>query len=151
MTSPALRLGISRCLLGEQVRFDGGHKRDQFLTEVLGRYVEWVPVCPEVEAGLGTPREAMRLVGNPLRPSLVSIKSGQDHTLALEVMTNRRLADLEGVDLSGFVFKKILPVAEWNVSERTMSMACPIARAWASSREPSSDGSRLSRSRRKAG
>ncbi|MFZ1502768.1 MAG: DUF523 domain-containing protein, partial [Nitrospira sp.] len=49
MTTP-LRLGISRCLLGEEVRFDGGHKRDLFLTDVLGRYVEWVPVCPEVEA-----------------------------------------------------------------------------------------------------
>ena len=67
MTTSPLRLGISRCLLGEEVRFDGGHKRDTFLTEVLGRYVEWVPVCPEVEAGLGTPREAMRLVGDPQR------------------------------------------------------------------------------------
>ena len=75
MTTAPLRLGISRCLLGEEVRFDGGHKRDNFLTEVLGRYVEWVPVCPEVEAGLGTPREAMRLVGNPQYPRLVTIKS----------------------------------------------------------------------------
>ena len=64
MTTMPLRLGISRCLLGEEVRFDGGHKQDNFLTEVLGGHVEWVPVCPEVEAGLGTPREAMRLVGN---------------------------------------------------------------------------------------
>ena len=109
MTTAALRLGISRCLLGEQVRFDGGHKRDQFLTDVLGRYVEWVPVCPEVEAGLGTPREAMRLVGDPQQPRLVSIRSGQDHTRALEMMTDRRLADLEVVDLSGFVFKKDSP------------------------------------------
>ncbi len=65
MTTATLRLGISRCLLGDEVRFDGGHKRDNFLTDVFGRYVEWVPVCPEVEAGLGTPREAMRLVGDP--------------------------------------------------------------------------------------
>ena len=62
MTTVPLRLGISRCLLGDEVRFDGGHKRDNFLTDVLGPYVVWVPVCPEVEAGLGTPREAMRLV-----------------------------------------------------------------------------------------
>ncbi len=109
MTTSALRLGISRCLLGEQVRFDGGHKRDQFLTDVLGRYVEWVPVCPEVEAGLGTPREAMRLVGDPQQPRLVSIKSGQDHTRALELVTDRRLVDLEAADLSGFVFKKDSP------------------------------------------
>ena len=76
MTTTPLRLGISRCLLGDEVRFDGGHKRDNFLTEVFGRYVEWVPVCPEVEAGLGTPREAMRLVGDPRHPRLVTIKSG---------------------------------------------------------------------------
>ena len=82
MMSTPLRLGISRCLLGEEVRFDGGHKRDEFLTDVLGRYVEWVPVCPEVEAGLGTPREAMRLVGNPEHPRLITIKSGKDHTEA---------------------------------------------------------------------
>jgi len=63
MTEHPIRLGISRCLLGEPVRYDGGHKRDRFLTDVLGRYVEWVPVCPEVEAGFGTPREAMRLEG----------------------------------------------------------------------------------------
>ena len=57
-----VRVGISSCLLGEAVRFDGGHKRDAFLTETFGRFVEWVPVCPEVECGLGTPRESMRLV-----------------------------------------------------------------------------------------
>ena len=57
-----IRVGISSCLLGEAVRFDGGHKRDAFLTETFGPFVEWVPVCPEVECGLGTPRESMRLV-----------------------------------------------------------------------------------------
>src|SRR5207237_382916 len=106
MTTVPLRLGISRCLLGEAVRFDGGHKRDNFLTEVLGRYVEWVSVCPEVEAGLGTPREEMRLVGDPQNPSLVTIKSGKDHTRALEMMTTNRIEALKKLDLSGFVFKK---------------------------------------------
>ena len=57
-----IRIGISSCLLGQPVRFDGGHKRDAFLTETFGRFVEWVPVCPEVECGFGTPRESMRLV-----------------------------------------------------------------------------------------
>jgi uncharacterized protein YbgA (DUF1722 family)/uncharacterized protein YbbK (DUF523 family) len=109
MTGPLMRLGISRCLLGEAVRFDGGHKRDYFLTDVLGRYVEWVPVCPEVEAGLGTPREAMRLVGDPVRPQLITIKSGIDHTDALERMSADRLQGLEGLDLSGYVFKKDSP------------------------------------------
>jgi hypothetical protein len=64
MTSdlPKPRLGVSACLLGEEVRYNGGHKRDRFLTDVLGPYVQWVPVCPEVEIGLGTPRPAIRLV-----------------------------------------------------------------------------------------
>ncbi len=109
MTNSPLRLGISRCLLGEEVRFDGGHKRDAFLTNLLGRYVEWVPVCPEVEAGLGTPREAMRLVGSPAEPRLLTIKSGRDHTRALEAMTAARLPELEELDLSGYVFKKDSP------------------------------------------
>jgi uncharacterized protein YbgA (DUF1722 family)/uncharacterized protein YbbK (DUF523 family) len=109
MTTAPLRLGISRCLLGDEVRFDGGHKKDSFLTDVLGRYVEWVPVCPEVEAGLGTPREAMRLVGNPQNPRLVTIKSGTDHTRALETLTTNRIAQLMELDLSGYVFKKGSP------------------------------------------
>jgi uncharacterized protein YbgA (DUF1722 family)/uncharacterized protein YbbK (DUF523 family) len=107
MRASPIRLGISRCLLGDEVRFDGGHKQDQFLTDVLGRYVEWVPVCPEVEAGLSTPREPMRLVGNPWRPRLMTITSNRDHTDALETMIEGRLKSLH--DLSGFVFKKGSP------------------------------------------
>jgi uncharacterized protein YbgA (DUF1722 family)/uncharacterized protein YbbK (DUF523 family) len=109
MTTVALRLGISRCLLGEEVRYDGRHNLDNFLTEVLGRYVEWVPVCPEVEAGLGTPREAMRLVGDPQNPRLVTIESRIDHTRALETMTTNRIEGLKNLDLSGYVFKKGSP------------------------------------------
>jgi uncharacterized protein YbgA (DUF1722 family)/uncharacterized protein YbbK (DUF523 family) len=109
MTGHPIRLGISRCLLGDEVRYDGGHKRDRFLTDVLGRYVEWVPVCPEVEAGLGTPREAMRLVGDPQHPRLLTIKSGRDHTEALKSMTTDRLRLLKDLDLSGYIFKKDSP------------------------------------------
>ncbi|MBC7837847.1 MAG: DUF523 and DUF1722 domain-containing protein [Nitrospiraceae bacterium] len=108
-TALPTRIGVSRCLLGEEVRYDGGHKRDQFLTDVLGRYVEWVPICPEVEAGLGAPREAMRLVGTPQHPRLVTIKSRIDHTRALETMTTNRLEELKELDLSGYVFKKGSP------------------------------------------
>lgn len=108
MTAP-LRLGISRCLLGDEVRFDGGHKRDHFLTEVLGQYVDWVPICPEVEAGLGTPREAMRLIGDPSRPRLVTIQSGKDQTPALMTMIGDRIEELKQLDLSGYVFKKDSP------------------------------------------
>jgi len=109
MTTSPLRLGISRCLLGEEVRFDGGHRRDSFLTEVLGPYVEWVAVCPEVEAGLGTPREAMRLVGSPQDLRLVTIKTGIDHTHALETMATNRIEELKSLDLSGYIFKKGSP------------------------------------------
>jgi uncharacterized protein YbgA (DUF1722 family)/uncharacterized protein YbbK (DUF523 family) len=109
MTTTPLRLGISRCLLGDQVRFDGGHKRDSFLNDVLGPHVEWIPVCPEVEAGLGTPREAMRLVGDSQHPRLLSIKSGKDHTHALEASAASRIHVLEELGLSGFVFKKDSP------------------------------------------
>src|SRR5262245_17568573 len=109
MTAMSLRLGVSRCLLVDQVRFDGGHKRDTFLTDVLGNYVKWVPVCPEVEAGLGTPREAMRLVGDPQYPRLVTVTSKKDHTKALATMTRHRTQELKELDLSGYVFKKGSP------------------------------------------
>src|SRR5574340_1108440 len=109
MTASSIRLGISRCLLGAEVRFDGGHKEYRFLAEVLGSYVEWLPVCPEVEAGLGTPREPMRLVGDPRRPRLLTIKSGKDHTGALTSMAKHRVAELKKLDLSGFVFKTNSP------------------------------------------
>jgi uncharacterized protein YbgA (DUF1722 family)/uncharacterized protein YbbK (DUF523 family) len=96
-------------LLGDQVRFDGGHKRDSFLTDTLGRFVEWVPVCPEVEVGLGTPREAMRLSGDVESPRLITIKTGVDHTSAMERFSRRRVQELEAFDLSGYVFKKDSP------------------------------------------
>jgi uncharacterized protein YbgA (DUF1722 family)/uncharacterized protein YbbK (DUF523 family) len=110
MTGPAhIRIGISRCLLGDEVRFDGGHKRDAFLADTLARHVEWVPVCPEVEAGFGTPREAMRLVGEPGSIRLVTIKTGLDHTHVMERFSHSRMRELEALDLSGYVFKKDSP------------------------------------------
>ena len=104
-----IRIGVSRCLLGEAVRYDGGHKRDRFLTDVLGRYVEWVPICPEVEAGLETPREAMRLVGNASQPRLVTTKTERDMTKPLAMFAEQKLGTLETADLSGYVFKKDSP------------------------------------------
>lgn len=91
------------------MRYDGGHKRDPFLVETLGRLVEWVPVCPEVEAGLGVPREAMHLrrVGHDVR--LVAVKTGIDHTDALRRVADRRVAALAAQDLCGFVLKKNSP------------------------------------------
>src|SRR5712692_4986716 len=103
------RIGISPCLLGENVRYDGGHKLDSVLIETLGRYVEWVPVCPEVEVGLGTPREPMQLVGDRQALRLVTINTGVDHTEALNRFAQQRVRELEALNLSGFVFKSDSP------------------------------------------
>lgn len=104
-----IRVGISSCLLGQKVRYDGGHKLDRYLTETLGRYVEWVPVCPEVEYGLSVPRQAMRLVGEPDDNRLVTIKTGIDHTQGMREWAENRLADLRESELAGFVFKSKSP------------------------------------------
>ena len=104
-----VRIGISSCLLGERVRFDGGHKRDTFLTDTFGRFVEWVPVCPEVACGLGTPREAMRLVRGPEGPRLMTVKTGIDLTSRMRRFAQSRVAALEDMYLSGFVLKKDSP------------------------------------------
>ena len=109
MTRKTLSIGISQCLLGDKVRYDGGHKRDSFLIEALGRHVEWIPVCPEVELGLGTPREPMRLVGDPQSPRLVTITTGIDHTDAMNRFARQRVRQLEALDLSGYVFKADSP------------------------------------------
>lgn len=104
-----IRIGVSACLLGEEVRFDGGHKRDTFLTGVLDPHVEFVPVCPEVEMGLGTPRETLRLVrrGDGLR--MVTTRTNIDHTDAMNQWARARLDALEIEDLSGYVLKKDSP------------------------------------------
>jgi uncharacterized protein YbgA (DUF1722 family)/uncharacterized protein YbbK (DUF523 family) len=109
MAEDKIRLGISSCLLGEKVRFDGSHKLDRFLTETLGRYVDYVPVCPEVEVGLPTPRETLRLIGKPDDQRLVFSKSGEDITERMTAWAKKRVKELEKEDLSGFVFKSKSP------------------------------------------
>jgi len=103
------RVGISACLLGHQVRYDGGHKRASYLTGRLGRSVEWVPVCPELELGLGVPREPIRLVGRIKAPRLVAAESGRDLTEAMLRFARARVAQLSARDLSGFVLKARSP------------------------------------------
>ncbi|MGD2145492.1 MAG: DUF523 and DUF1722 domain-containing protein [Anaerolineae bacterium] len=106
---PTIRLGVSTCLMGENVRYDGGHKRDRYLINTLGQFVEWVPVCPEVEIGLPVPREAMRLVGDPEDPRLVTIKTGKDYTDRMQSWAVERLEELASTKLHGFVFKSRSP------------------------------------------
>lgn len=103
------RLGISTCLLGEKVRYDGVGKRDAFLTDTFGQFVEWVPVCPEVECGLPVPREAMHLEGDPEAPRLVTRNTHIDHTDRMKKWAGRRLRELDSDDLSGYVFKADSP------------------------------------------
>jgi uncharacterized protein YbbK (DUF523 family)/uncharacterized protein YbgA (DUF1722 family) len=103
------RVGISACLLGEPVRYDAGHKRDGFLVDTFGRHVEWVPVCPELEAGLGVPRPAMRLEREAGRIHLREIASGRDHTARMRRFAARRLRALRAVELCGYVLKKDSP------------------------------------------
>ena len=104
-----IRLGISSCLLGERVRFDGGHKRDSFLVDTFGAFVQWVPVCPEVEAGLGTPRESMRLVSDRDGVRLLTVKSRVDVTDHMQAFVNERVAAIRTDGLCGFVLKKDSP------------------------------------------
>jgi len=104
-----IRLGISTCLLGENVRYNGGHSLDRFLRDTLGKYVEYVPVCPEVECGFGIPRETLRLVGDPKRPRLMTTHTGVDHTERMEAWAGKRVAELENKNLCGFIFKSDSP------------------------------------------
>jgi len=104
-----IKIGISRCLLGENVRYDGGHKWDRFITDTLGIYLEFVPVCPEVECGLGVPREAMHLEGDPQNPRLVTIKNKIDHTDKMKTYARKRIAEMVKEDLCGFIFKSGSP------------------------------------------
>jgi uncharacterized protein YbgA (DUF1722 family)/uncharacterized protein YbbK (DUF523 family) len=104
-----IRIGISTCLLGEKVRFDGGHKRDRYLDDVLGKYFEWVPVCPEVEVGMGIPREAVRLVRNDDRVQMLGVKTQTDWTSAIAEYSNLKVKALHEYCLSGYIFKSDSP------------------------------------------
>jgi uncharacterized protein YbgA (DUF1722 family)/uncharacterized protein YbbK (DUF523 family) len=104
-----IKLGISTCLLGENVRYDGGHKLDRFLTDTLGQYVEYLPVCPEVECGLPIPRESMHLEGDPERPRLVTSRTHEDKTAQMVRWAKSRVVELEKEDLCGFIFKSNSP------------------------------------------
>jgi len=103
-----IKLGISSCLLGEKVRYDGGHKLDKFLTDTLGEYVEYVPVCPEVGCGLGVPRKSMRLEGKPESPRLIVTSTREDMTDRMVNWAQKRVVQLEE-DICGFIFKSDSP------------------------------------------
>lgn len=103
------RLGISRCLLGDEVRHDGGHKRNRYATEVLGEHVEWVSMCPEVEVGMTTPRPALRLIRADGGPRMITIQTGEDWTERMNAYSRDRADSLATEGLDGFVLKKDSP------------------------------------------
>lgn len=104
-----IKVGVSACLLGEKVRYDGGHKHDRYITDTLGRFFTFVPVCPEVESGMPIPRESMRLEGEPDSPRLMTRVSRVDKTGQMLSYCGTKVAELEKADLCGFIFKKDSP------------------------------------------
>ncbi|MBJ6726911.1 YbgA family protein [Geomesophilobacter sediminis] len=109
MSSSQIALGVSSCLLGEAVRYDGGHRHDHYITDTLGKYFRFVPVCPEVGSGMPIPREPMRLEGDPEQPRLMTIKSRVDLTEQMESFCWEKVEALEREELCGFIFKKDSP------------------------------------------
>ncbi len=105
----AINVGISMCLLGEKVRYDGGHKKDLYLTDVLGAYFRWVPVCPELEVGMGVPREPVRLTGTIEHPRMVGQQSGSDWTDRMESYSREKVNGISGMKLCGFILKSDSP------------------------------------------
>jgi uncharacterized protein YbbK (DUF523 family) len=103
------RLGVSTCLLGENVRYDGAEKRDPVLLEAFGDHVEWVPICPEVECGMTVPRDPMHLADDPDSPRLVTTATGEDQTERMQTWIRYRLDELARKDLWGFVLKSRSP------------------------------------------
>jgi uncharacterized protein YbbK (DUF523 family) len=104
-----ITLGVSSCLLGEKTRYDGAHTRDHFITGVLGKWVGFVSVCPEVECGFGVPREPLRLVGDPESPCLISVHTRQDYTPLMLLWARKRVVTLKKEDIGGFIFKSKSP------------------------------------------
>ncbi|NCD31817.1 MAG: DUF1722 domain-containing protein [Spartobacteria bacterium] len=104
-----IRLGISSCLMGEKVRYDGQHKLDHYLRDELGSFVEYIPVCPEAESGFSIPREAMRLVGDISNPRLFTVNSKVDVTQKMTQWIAMRIKQLEGARLDGYIFKSKSP------------------------------------------
>lgn len=109
LPSARIRVGVSACLLGEPVRYDAGHKHDRYVTDVLAAHFEMVSVCPEVEAGMGTPREPVRLVRTGGEVRMRGVTSGADHTDTMRRFARRRIAALSRLGICGYILKKSSP------------------------------------------
>lgn len=109
MISMKPRVGISSCLLGQPVRYDGGHKREPSIIEALGPLVEWVAVCPEIDIGLGVPRPPIDLRETPQGITLVMPETGRDLTEEMRAYAERKVVALAAMRLSGYVLKSKSP------------------------------------------
>jgi uncharacterized protein YbgA (DUF1722 family)/uncharacterized protein YbbK (DUF523 family) len=109
MSNNRIKVGISSCLLGDKVRWDAGHKRDRYITDILGAYFSFIPVCPETEVGMGVPRESVRLVGDISSPRMVGNKTGEDWTGRMREYLRKRIKQLERYNFSGYILKKDSP------------------------------------------
>ena len=108
-TGDRIRIGVSACLLGERVRYDGLEKLDRVVRDSLGTLYQLVPVCPEFELGLGVPREPIGLFGDPARPRLIGLNSGADLTAKMEAWCAARVEQLAAEGIHGFVLKARSP------------------------------------------
>ena len=104
-----IKVGVSSCLLGEKVRWNGDHKQDLFVKDLLGQFFEWVPTCPEVEIGMGIPRETVQLIGNPKAPRMVGNTTGTDWTSRMNRYSRKRSTQLGTMNLCGYIFKNRSP------------------------------------------
>ena len=104
-----IRIGVSSCLIGEKVRWNGDNKQDRYVRDILSRYFEYIPVCPEVEVGMGVPRETVALYGDPEKPSMISKKTQTDWTKPMEKYIKSRINTLSADDLCGYIFKSKSP------------------------------------------
>lgn len=104
-----VKIGISVCLMGEKVRYDAGHKKDSYLTDILGAYFEFVSVCPELEVGMGVPREPVRLVGLADSPRMLGNDTAEDWTVRMLKYSKHKIAGLKAENLSGFILKSNSP------------------------------------------
>ena len=109
MAHEHLRIGISACLAGQKVRYDGGHKAEPFLVQLFGVNAEWVPVCPEVEIGMSTPREPLQLERRGENLRMLTVNSRIDYTDAMHAWSTERLASLMRLDLDGYILKSKSP------------------------------------------
>ena len=108
-TDRPIQVGLSTCLLGEKVRWDGGHKHSHYITDILGQYFSFLPVCPEVDIGMGTPREPVHLEGDLDAPRMIGKKSGEDWTERMNAYAAEKVKQLQEMDLSGYILKKDSP------------------------------------------